>query len=264
MRTTSIRCPPSSWVVAAVRCAAGSTSILPTARHWPMCTSPCCSAPAFPSRRWVTAPAPSRRSDMRSRFPDLRAMAVLAATTCISGLVLADQPAARAAATSTPISTATATAVDVDGTTPLHWAVYRSDVEAVKRLLKAGADARAHNDYGATPLSEAAVTGNVEIIRRLLDAGADVRAANADGQTALMIIARSANVEAAKLLLERGADVNQREQWRGQTALMWAAAEAQPEMVRLLIRHGAELDARSRVNEWERQVTAEPRMQARP
>src|SRR5690606_5411947 len=183
-------------------------------------------------------------------------------TTCISGLALADQPAARAAATSTPISTATA--MDADGTTPLHWAVYRNDLEAVKRLLKAGADARAHNDYGATPLSEAAVTGNVEIIRRLLDAGADARAANADGQAALMIIARSANVEAAKLLLERGADVNQREQWRGQTALMWAAAEAQPDMVRLLIRHGAELDARSRVNEWERQVTAEPRMQARP
>jgi ankyrin repeat protein len=35
-------------------------------------------------------------------------------------------------------------------------------------------------------------------------------------------------------------------------------------MVQLLIRHGAEVDARSAVNEWERQVTAEPRMQARP
>src|SRR5690606_21209575 len=172
----SIRCPPPSWAVAAVHCAAGSTSILPTARHWPMCTSPCCSAPASSSRRWVTAPAASRRSDMRSRFPDLRAMAVLAATTCIRAFPPADQPAARAAATSTPISTATATAtaMDADGTTPLHWAVYRNDLEAVKRLLKAGADARAHNDYGATPLSEAAVTGNVEIIRRLLDAGADV------------------------------------------------------------------------------------------
>ncbi len=50
----------------------------------------------------------------------------------------------------------------------------------------------------------------------------------------------------------------------GQTALMWAAAEAQPAMVKLLIRQGAEVDARSSVNEWERQVTAEPRKQARP
>jgi ankyrin repeat protein len=155
-------------------------------------------------------------------------------------------------------------AADVDGTTPLHWAVYRNDAAEVTRLIRAGADANARNDYGATPLSEAAVTGNATVISQLLKAGADVKAANADGQTALMIVARSSNVEAAKLLLKRGADVNQREEWRGQTALMWAAAEGQPEMVKLLVKHGAEVDARSSVNEWERQVTAEPRMQARP
>src|SRR5687767_14482565 len=80
-----------------------------------------------------------------------------------------------------------ADAIDVDGTTPLHWAVYRNDVTEVKRLLAAGANVNASNDYGSTPLAEAAVTGNVEVISRLLKAGADVRATNADGQTALMI-----------------------------------------------------------------------------
>ncbi|HEY8509633.1 MAG TPA: ankyrin repeat domain-containing protein [Steroidobacteraceae bacterium] len=151
-----------------------------------------------------------------------------------------------------------------DGTTALHWAVYHNDVDTVRRLLKAGANPNAKNDYGSTPMSEAAVVGNVEVLKLLLDAGADVESPNADGQTALMILARTSNVEAAKLLLKRGANVNAREQWRGQTALMWAAAEAQPAMVELLIRHGAEVDARSNVNNWERQVTAEPRMQARP
>jgi ankyrin repeat protein len=152
----------------------------------------------------------------------------------------------------------------VDGTTALHWAVYNDDAALVERLVAAGADVNARNDYGATPLSQAAVVGNARVIKRLLSAGADVEAANADGQTALMVLARSSNVEAAKLLLRRGARVDAREAWREQTALMWAAAEGQPAMVQLLIEHGADVNARSKVNNWERQVTAEPRNQARP
>lgn len=151
-----------------------------------------------------------------------------------------------------------------DGTTALHWAVYNNDAALVEQLLAAGANVNARNDYGASPMSEAAVVGNTQVIRVLLKAGADVDSRNADGQTALMIVARSSNVAAAQLLLARGAAVNAREQWRGQTALMWAAAEAQPAMVKLLVAHGAEVNSRSNQNDWERQVTAEPRMQARP
>lgn len=152
----------------------------------------------------------------------------------------------------------------LDGTTALHWAVYHDDVELIDRLLAAGADPNAKNDYGSTPMSEAAVRGNVDVMRKLLKRGADVESPNADGQTALMIVARTNNVDAARLLVRHGADVNAREKWRGQTALMWAAAEARPDMVRYLISCGADVNARSNVNEWERQVTAEPRVQARP
>jgi ankyrin repeat protein len=113
-------------------------------------------------------------------------------------------------------------------------------------------------------MSEAAIREDVSLLRRLLAAGANVESPNADGQTTLMIVARTSNVEAAQLLIEHGANVNARETWRAQTALMWAAAEQQPAMVRLLLKHGATVDARSLVNDWSRQVTAEPRMQARP
>jgi ankyrin repeat protein len=152
----------------------------------------------------------------------------------------------------------------VDGTTALHWAVYDNDVAVIDRLLAAGANPNLRNDYNSTPLAEAAVVGNATVIERLLKAGADPESANADGQSALMVVARTSNVQAAKLLLRAGAQVNAHETWRGQTALMWAAAQSQPQMVRLLIEHGADVNATSKLNHFERQVTAEPRMQQRP
>ena len=155
-------------------------------------------------------------------------------------------------------------AADPDGTTPLHWAVQKDDADLVDRLIKAGANVRAKNDYGSTPMTEAAINGNVAILEKLLKAGADVESPNADGQTALMVVARTSNVDAAKLLLSRGANVNSVEKWREQTALMWAAAENQPAMVKVLVEHGANVNARSKVNNWERQVTAEARAIARP
>ena len=151
-----------------------------------------------------------------------------------------------------------------DGSTALHWAVYHDDAALVETLLARGADARAANQYGSTPMSEAAVTGDVRVLKDLLKAGADAESPNGDGQTALMVLARTSNIAAARLLLDHGAQVNAREHWRQQTPLMWAAAEAQPAMVKLLLAHGAQVNARSLVNEWERQVTVEPRMQARP
>jgi ankyrin repeat protein len=45
---------------------------------------------------------------------------------------------------------------------------------------------------------------------------------------------------------------------------MWAAAQNQPLMIELLVAHGAEVNAHSAVNDWPRQVTAEPRRMYRP
>jgi ankyrin repeat protein len=153
---------------------------------------------------------------------------------------------------------------DSDGTTPLHWAAHNNDLALVQKLVREGADVNAKNDFGATPMSEAALTGNAALIEALLKAGAHVESPNADGQTALMIVARTGNVDAARVLVRHGANVNAVEQWRGQTALMWAAAQGHPAMVRLLLSHAAKVNARSTVNDWDRQVTAEPRAIYRP
>jgi uncharacterized protein len=155
-------------------------------------------------------------------------------------------------------------APEADGTTALHWAVHHHDLDLVERLIRAGAKVNATNDFGATPMSEAAILADVAMIEKLLAAGADVESPNADGQTALMVVARTSRVDAAQALLRRGAKVNAVERWRGQTALMWAVAQSQPAMVKALVAAGADVNARSTINNWQRQVTAEPRAIYRP
>lgn len=152
----------------------------------------------------------------------------------------------------------------VDHSSALLWAVHNDDVDLVARLIRAGAQVTAANDYGATPMTEAATRADARVLALLLAAGASANAANPEGETALMSVARTDHVDAALALLAHGAQVNAREGWRGQTALMWAAAQSQPTMVRLLIRHGADVNARSEVRVWARRVTAEPRPQNRP
>ncbi len=155
-------------------------------------------------------------------------------------------------------------AKESNGTTPLIWAVHGGDLALVEKLIKAGAKVNAMNDYGASAMSEAAELGNPKIVSVLLKAGADPESPNADGETALMVVARSSNVETAQLLLKAGAKVNATEQWKGQNAVIWASAQSQPKMLELLLKAGGNPNSRSKVNERDRQITAERRFQWRP
>jgi len=148
---------------------------------------------------------------------------------------------------------------NVDGSTPLQWAVYKGDVAEVRRLLKAGADVTLANNYGATPMTLAAEVANADMLKLLLEVGVNVDSPNPEGQTALMAVARTGNVEAARLLLDHHATVDAREKWGGQTALMWASARRHPEMMQLLISKGADVNASSIDRDYQRHVTAEGR-----
>jgi ankyrin repeat protein len=136
-------------------------------------------------------------------------------------------------------------APEVDGTTALHWAVHRDDLEMVDLLLRAGANASAANRYGVKPLSLAAVNGSAPAIDRLLKAGADANTSLPEGETVLMTVARTGDVAALKTLIAHGADVNARDALRGQTALMWAASRNHAGALRTLLEGGADLRVRT-------------------
>jgi ankyrin repeat protein len=202
---------------------------------------------------------------MQKRFLALFALAALS-TDALAATGLADliQSGERVKALELIRDGANVNEPQGDGTTPLHWAVYKVDDELVRELLGHGAAPSVMNKYGSTPLAEATKLGNVELVRRLLDAGADVESPNADGQTALMLAARAGALDVAKLLVEGGANVNTEEAWRGQTALMWAVDGSYAELSEFLIERGADVNVRASANEWRAQITSEPRAQYRP
>lgn len=145
-------------------------------------------------------------------------------------------------------------AADADGTTALHWASYRDDLESADLLIRSGAKVNAANDLGATPLWTASQNGSAAMVRRLLQAGANPNLALLAGETPVMVASRSGKPDVVELLIAKGANVNARGA-RGQTALMWAVAQKHPEAVKVLIARGADIHARSAV--WS-QVMAVP------
>jgi uncharacterized protein len=137
-------------------------------------------------------------------------------------------------------------AQDVDGSTALHWASRKDDLETAAALIKGGANVKAANRYGVTPLSLACINGNAAMIELLLKAGADANTTLPEGETVLMTAARTGKVDAVKSLLSHGADINFKETRRGQTALMWAAAEGNTDVVAELVERGADTHAKTK------------------
>ena len=200
------------------------------------------------------------------RFAAALVLFLAATTTAQAQSALADriQAGDRAAALAMIAKGVEINQTQPDGTTPLHWAVYRVDRELVAALLKKGARAHVVNKYGASPLAEAVRIANLEMTGMLLEAGADANVANEDGQTALMLAARTGNVGVARLLVQHGADVNKRESYRDQSAVMWAAAQGHADMVAFLVSQKADLTVQAQDNEWMTQISSEPRVQYRP
>ena len=135
-------------------------------------------------------------------------------------------------------------ATEADGSTALHWAAYRDDLEDADLLLRAGAKVNAATDLGVTAVWLASQNGSATMVRRLLEAGANPNLALLSGETPVMVAARSGYPEIVEQLLAKGANPDARGP-RGQTALMWAVSQKHPEVVKVLLAYHADIQARS-------------------
>jgi ankyrin repeat protein len=135
-----------------------------------------------------------------------------------------------------------------DGMTALHWAATYGDAALAETLLYAGANVRATSRLGRfTPLHVASQGGAAGVVTALVARGADLAAATGTGATALMLAAQSGHVATVTALLAATVDVNAVERAHGQSALMFAAAYDRAEVVRLLVARGATVDLTSTV-----------------
>jgi ankyrin repeat protein len=125
---------------------------------------------------------------------------------------------------------------------PLVDAAYKNDVEKVKQLVFAGANPNViDKPTDMMALSQAVEHGNIDIVRVLLGAGADARAANNDGRTPLMYLGDGATPDLVRELLAAGAEVNAQDK-SGATALMNGASDGKYAILKELVEAGAKVD----------------------
>ena len=128
-----------------------------------------------------------------------------------------------------------------DGMTALHWAAMNGDVETADVLLHAGANLEAVTRIGAhRPLHVASRAGSSQVVQLLLRGGANARALTSNGVSALHYAAAAGTTDAVTALLDAGVDANGREPAWGHTPLMLAAAQNRAGAIRVLLSRGAD------------------------
>ncbi len=187
-------------------------------------------------------------SNPRLRLDLVGAMCVLAFMTAAS--LPPDSPVADAAMNGDVEAVrallrqgADANAPQGDGLTAIHWAAEKGIAELAEILIYAGANVRSvTRNGGYTPLHLAARGGHAPVVETLLGAGADPAAmTTTTGVTALHLSAKAGSAEAVTALVNAGVDVDIKEEKWGQTPLIFAAGFNRLAAVEALIELGADL-----------------------
>ena len=125
-------------------------------------------------------------------------------------------------------------------------ATRRNDVEAVRRLIAAGANVNAQDENRDSAFLLAGAEGRLEILKLTLQAGADLRSTNRYGGTALIPACHHGHVETVRELLKTAIDVNHvnRLGWTAllETVILGDSSATYVEIARLLVAHKADVN----------------------
>jgi len=132
---------------------------------------------------------------------------------------------------------------NVEGLTPLNYAVSLNDLDSIKLLLKKGSDINALDDVGLCALEYSILNANTEIFYFLLSHEANVNI-NREGFTLVHAAAISGNEMILKELIKKGLKpkINSKDEG-GRTPLLWAAQEGNKSIAAKLIELGADIDS---------------------
>lgn len=129
-------------------------------------------------------------------------------------------------------------------TRELFRALESSDHENLTALVDAGADLTARNSEGMTPLQLAADNRSDDAVKTLIRLGADINAASTtEKMTALHYAAKNSDTDTLKVLIAARANLNLKD-IKGLTPLHHAASEGDDDNVDLLIAAGADVLAK--------------------
>jgi hypothetical protein len=128
-----------------------------------------------------------------------------------------------------------------DGGSLLYWLASGGYVDAAKIAIDNGADVNKPDDHGRTPLHEASINGRVNMVKLLIERGANPNARDDRGNTPLMEASLTNHNAVVVYLLQHGAMVNEKNQSK-ETALSLASRAKNEEVKQTLICSGAKVE----------------------